>query len=73
LSNFSRPHFVDETGGVDPERFAEYERWAAGAAPLARVGLPSDVAWAILYLVSGAGSFVTGQILRPNGGSVMPW
>jgi 3-oxoacyl-[acyl-carrier protein] reductase len=73
LTNFSRPHFTDEQGEVDPERFAQYERWAADAAPLGRVGLPADVAWAILYLVSGAGSFITGQILRPNGGNVMPW
>jgi 3-oxoacyl-[acyl-carrier protein] reductase len=73
LTNFSRPHFVDEAGEVDQERFAEYERWAASAAPLGRVGLPADVAWAILYLVSDAASFVTGQILRPNGGTAMPW
>jgi 3-oxoacyl-[acyl-carrier protein] reductase len=26
-----------------------------------------------LYLVSDAASFVTGQILRPNGGAGMPW
>jgi 3-oxoacyl-[acyl-carrier protein] reductase len=73
LTNFSRPHFVDDAGEVDPERFAEYERWAASTAPLGRVGLPADVAWTILYLVSDAASFVTGQILRPNGGTAMPW
>jgi 3-oxoacyl-[acyl-carrier protein] reductase len=73
LSNFSRSHFVDDSGEVDTERFAEYERWASSAAPLGRVGLPADVAWAILYLVSDAASFVTGQILRPNGGTAMPW
>ncbi|HEX3794628.1 MAG TPA: SDR family oxidoreductase [Acidimicrobiales bacterium] len=42
-------------------------------APLARVGMPTDIAFAILYLVSDAASFVTGQILRPNGGAGMPW
>ena len=36
-------------------------------------GEAQDVAWAILYLVSDAASFVTGQILRPNGGVSMPW
>lgn len=73
LSNFSRPHFVDEQGEVDQERFQAYEAWASAAAPLGRVGLPSDVAWTILYLVSDAANFVTGQILRPNGGNAMPW
>jgi 3-oxoacyl-[acyl-carrier protein] reductase len=73
LSNFSRPHFVDESGDVDQEKFKAYEAWASSAAPLGRVGLPSDVAWAILYLVSDAANFVTGQIMRPNGGTAMPW
>jgi 3-oxoacyl-[acyl-carrier protein] reductase len=73
LSNFSRPHFVDEQGEVDPERFKAYESWASANAPLGRVGQPADVAWTILYLVSDAASFVTGQILRPNGGTSMPW
>jgi 3-oxoacyl-[acyl-carrier protein] reductase len=73
LSNFSRAHFVDEAGEVDPVRYDAYLEWAAGMAPLARVGMPAEVAWMILYLVSDAASFVTGQILRPNGGTAMPW
>ncbi|MGA2303483.1 MAG: SDR family NAD(P)-dependent oxidoreductase [Acidimicrobiales bacterium] len=73
LSNFSRAHFVDDSGEVDPVRYDAYLEWAAGMAPLARVGMPAEVAWMILYLVSDAASFVTGQILRPNGGTSMPW
>jgi len=73
LSNFSRAHFVDDSGEVDPVRYDAYLEWAAGMAPLARVGMPAEVAWMILYLVSDAASFVTGQILRPNGGTAMPW
>lgn len=73
LSNFSRAHFVDEAGAVDPVRYDAYLEWAATMAPMARVGTPAEVAWMILYLVSDAASFVTGQILRPNGGSAMPW
>jgi 3-oxoacyl-[acyl-carrier protein] reductase len=34
---------------------------------------PEDVACAIHYLASDAARFVTGQILRPNGGVAMPW
>jgi len=73
LSNFSRAHFVDDSGEVDPARLDAYLEWAATLSPMARVGTPAEVAWMILYLVSDAASFVTGQILRPNGGSSMPW
>jgi 3-oxoacyl-[acyl-carrier protein] reductase len=73
LSNFSRAHFVDDSGEVDPVRYDAYLEWAASMAPAARVGTPADVAWMILYLVSDASSFVTGQIVRPNGGGAMPW
>ncbi|MFD5426455.1 SDR family NAD(P)-dependent oxidoreductase [Streptomyces sp. NPDC127084] len=42
-------------------------------SPLGRVGQPEDVAHAVLHLASDASSFMTGQILRPNGGVAMPW
>jgi 3-oxoacyl-[acyl-carrier protein] reductase len=38
------------------------------ATPLARIGTPDDVAAATLYLSSAEGGFVTGQVLRVNGG-----
>lgn len=41
-------------------------------SPLGRVGEPLDVAHTVLHLASDASAFMTGQILRPNGGSVMP-
>ena len=45
----------------------------ARLSPLDRTGEPQDVAHAVLYLACDASSFVTGQILRPNGGVAMPW
>ncbi len=72
-TNFSRQHFVDEKGEVDPERLASYRKSFGRMAPLKRVGEAQDVANAILYLVSDAAGFVTGQIERPNGGVAMPW
>ena len=42
-------------------------------APLGRVGEPDDVAHTVLHLASDASAFMTGQILRPNGGVAMPW
>lgn len=44
----------------------------AGRSPLGMVGTPDDIAYAILYLTAPASRFVTGQILRVNGGVTMP-
>lgn len=41
------------------------------AIPQARFGTPLDVAAAVLYLASGAASYVTGQTLHVNGGMAM--
>ncbi len=38
--------------------------------PLARWGTPEDVAAAACFLVSDAAAFLTGQIIRVNGGAV---
>jgi 3-oxoacyl-[acyl-carrier protein] reductase len=45
----------------------------ARTTPLRTVGHPDDIAYAVLYLASDAARYVTGQILRPNGGVAMPW
>jgi NAD(P)-dependent dehydrogenase (short-subunit alcohol dehydrogenase family) len=45
----------------------------ARATPLGRVGDPGDVAGSVLFLASDHSAFMTGQILRPNGGVAMPW
>jgi 3-oxoacyl-[acyl-carrier protein] reductase len=73
LTNFSRHHFVDPDGNVNEERLAQYKQRFGAMSPLGRVGTPEDVAWTILYLVSDAASFITGQTIRPNGGVSMPW
>ncbi|MGC0329143.1 3-oxoacyl-[acyl-carrier protein] reductase [Streptomyces sp. SAI-170] len=52
---------------------AHTEALMARRSPLGRVGEPDDVAHAVLYLASDASAFMTGQILRPNGGVAMPW
>lgn len=40
--------------------------------PLKRLGQPSDVAGAVLFLVSPQATFITGQTLSVNGGLLMP-
>lgn len=37
-------------------------------SPLGLTGEPVDIAYALLYLASDASRFMTGQVLRPNGG-----
>jgi len=39
--------------------------------PMGRVGIPEEVSPAVVFLVSDAASFFTGQILNPNGGAAM--
>ncbi|MEU6354347.1 SDR family NAD(P)-dependent oxidoreductase [Streptomyces sp. NPDC047072] len=57
----------------DREAQAHTEAFMSRLSPLGRVGEPEDIAQAVLYLASDASSFMTGQILRPNGGVAMPW
>lgn len=50
------------------------EETLAGLAeetPLCRLGTPEDVANAVSFLASDKASFITGQILAPNGGFVI--
>jgi len=48
----------------------DWQKRAQGEAILGRWGMPEDVATAARFLASPAASFVTGQILRINGGAV---
>ena len=43
-----------------------------GNTPMQRVGLPADIAAAVVYLVSPASSFVTGKIFEVDGGVEAP-
>lgn len=69
LANF---RFRDTAGAVDPQLREQGLRDRAKASPLGLTGVPRDVALAMLYLASDASRFVTGQVLRPNGGASMP-
>ncbi len=40
----------------------------AGAIALKRLGTPDDVAWAVVYLASEEGGYVTGEVLNVSGG-----
>lgn len=49
----------------------EMQEQVAMSQPLRRIGEPSDVASAALFLASDAASWITGQVLDVNGGKVM--
>lgn len=57
----------DECMGTDSEEKREKLRERIGI-PLARYGTPEDIAAAVLYMVSPAASWVTGQCLYVTGG-----
>lgn len=52
---------------------AKSERWrkAIEEIPVGRLGTPEDVAEAVMFLVSDAAGYITGEILDVNGGMVM--
>ncbi len=41
------------------------------AIPLKRFGEPSDIAYLVYYLISGYGSYITGEVINLNGGLYM--
>ena len=40
----------------------------SGHIPMGRIGKPEEIAEAIVWLSSGSSSWISGQILRANGG-----
>ena len=73
ITGFSEHNWRDAAPRDIPARKEAYIRAAEENTPLGMVGHPDHVAHAILYLVAQTGEFVTGQIIRPNGGLQMPW
>jgi len=81
--NAVAPGFVDTAmtahsyrgadGRIDEQGRADYLARMRGFTPLRIVGQADDIVNAIWYLAADASRYVTGQILRPNGGIAMPW
>jgi 3-oxoacyl-[acyl-carrier protein] reductase len=70
-TNMTARYYTDPDGTVNEETKAAMLAPMAKFAPLRRVGATSDIGYCVLYLASDASSFVTGQLLSPNGGVAM--
>ena len=64
------PRRASESYGRDRERLIASR---TAGIPIGRAGTPEDIGLAVLFLVSDASSFITGNTLRPNGGQTMAW
>jgi 3-oxoacyl-[acyl-carrier protein] reductase len=58
---------TDATSSMPEER----EKMVAGMTPLRRIGLPEDIAGAVLFYASDESKFITGNYLPVNGGQMM--
>jgi 3-oxoacyl-[acyl-carrier protein] reductase len=71
LTDLTLRHVRRPDGSVDPEELSAYLASRAEGVPLRMTGEPRDVGLLALYLASPASRYMTGQVLRPNGGMAM--
>jgi len=72
-TNFGRYLREDESGNIDPTKWAGYIERGTGLSPIGAVGEAKDQAHLVLYLASRASKFATGAIFRANGGVGIVW
>jgi 3-oxoacyl-[acyl-carrier protein] reductase len=71
LTGMTSRYFVRPDGSVDDEMREAVLAPMRRHTPLRTIGEPEDIAAAVLYLASDASRFMTGQVMRPNGGVAM--
>jgi gluconate 5-dehydrogenase len=68
LVNAIAPGFI-ETAMTEPlKNNPEFDAWVKGRTPLARWGVPEDIARPVVFLASPAADFITGQVIYVDGG-----
>jgi 3-oxoacyl-[acyl-carrier protein] reductase len=73
LTNMTSRHFTNPDGTLDEARRDATLAPMKKAVPLGTLAEAADVADVVLFLASDWSRYMTGQILRPNGGVAMPW
>jgi len=68
--NAVSPGFI-ETKMTEEHVKGERREKLLASIPLGRIGSPRDIAAAVLFLCSDAASYITGQVVRVNGGLYM--
>jgi len=58
---------LNPSGGTPPEKIPEFGK----DSPMGRPGQPNEVAPAFLFLACDDSSYMSGQVLHPNGGTVI--
>jgi len=65
-------HYTSQDGKVDVDKREAVLAGFTADNVLDHIGQPVDIAHTILFLASDAARYVTGQIMRTNGGGTMP-
>ncbi|MHB8429790.1 MAG: SDR family NAD(P)-dependent oxidoreductase [Acidimicrobiales bacterium] len=71
LTAMTGRYFVRPDGTVDEAMRNAVVEPMRKHTPLRSIGEPEDIAASVLFLASDAARFMTGQVLRPNGGVAM--
>ena len=58
---------LNPSGGASPEKLAHFGE----STPMGRPGQPNEVAPAFLFLACDDASYMSGQVLHPNGGTIV--
>jgi gluconate 5-dehydrogenase len=68
LVNAIAPGYIDTDLNKTLVDDPNFDAWVKQRCPLGRWGTPTDIAWPIVFLVSEASSFITGQTIYVDGG-----
>lgn len=72
LTGMTAAHWRDASGDTDPDLRRRITEQQSDDVPLGRPGEAAEVASVVLFLAGDGASYVTGQVIRVNGGSTMP-
>lgn len=72
--NMVCPGTISDTGIYNDfmKTAAEYSEALKDTVPMGRYGSPAEIAGCVLFLCSGAASYITGQVLSADGGVTVP-